>query len=544
MALGYHQIPIEPNDVMKTTFQTRYDHYEFVDKESHEWHLRVVLERLREHKFYERLSKCSFWKKSIGFLGHIVSGQGVSVDPDKIKAIQNWLQPRNSTEERSFLGITGYYRKFMKGFASLAQPMTRLTGAPVLVLPEVDQPYVVYMDASILGLGCVLTQHRKIIAYASRKLKKHEGNFLTHNMEMNAVVFTLKIWRSYLYGTKGRYLWKTKFVADYNIDIAYNPDKANLVADTLSRRRADMSVERETDNLEDIVHTLHFNAFSGSRELLGLEAVNKANLLTRIRLAQDQDENLNKVVLNNQTEYQITKDGTTLVCGKVSVSNDRSLERGDHDGTHKSRFSIHPGAINMYHDLKRYYHWIQMKVDVAEWVAKCPTCQLVKAEQQVPKLLIPKWKWDHIAMNFVNGFSTTRNRNDAVWVIVDRLTKSAHFMAIKKTDGAGRIVPKHIDEIVRDNSQISDTRIITHYRNLKFWSALPDDFKNVFGEMLGSRSVKNKPESSTQATTTEEESKPTSSLALQKTQKIDSRKTANPVTVTLAKTMDASMPSE
>ena len=155
-----------------------------------------------------------------------MSDQGVSVDPKKIQAIQAWPQPKNATEVRSFLGLAGYYRKFFKGFVSLAQPMTQLTSkdvrfvwseecgksfsalkgvltsAPVLVLPEADQPYVVFTDASIIGLGCVLTQHGKVIAYASRQMRKHEGNYPTHDLEMAAVVFALKIWRSYMYGAK------------------------------------------------------------------------------------------------------------------------------------------------------------------------------------------------------------------------------------------------------------------------------------------------------------------------------------------------------
>ena len=216
-----------------------------------------------------------------------MSDQGVSVDPEKIQAIQAWPQPKSATEVRSFLGLAVYYRKFVKGFASLAQPMTQLTGkdvrfvwtgdcekcfvalkdmlthAPVLVQPKADQPYVVYTDASITGLGCVLTQHGKVIAYASRQLRKHEGNYPTHDLEMAAVVFALKIWRSYLYGAKVQIFtdhrsikykftqpelnlrqrrWM-EFVADYDLDIAYHPGKANL-RPRYQLRRKQMSWKR------------------------------------------------------------------------------------------------------------------------------------------------------------------------------------------------------------------------------------------------------------------------------------------------------------
>ncbi|XP_024015974.1 uncharacterized protein LOC112089223 [Eutrema salsugineum] len=225
LASGYHQILIEPSDARKTAFRTRYGHFEFVVmpfgltnapaafmkmmNETHQSHLRAVLQRLRDQKLYAKLSKCSFWQRSIGFLGHIFLYQGVSVDPEKIKAIKEWPRPKNASEIRSFLGLVGYYKKFVNGFSSLAKSLTRLTGkdvkfmwtegceksfaglkekitsAPVLALPETDQPYVVYADASING---------KVIAYASKQLRKHEGNNPTHDLEIAAVVFALKIW--------------------------------------------------------------------------------------------------------------------------------------------------------------------------------------------------------------------------------------------------------------------------------------------------------------------------------------------------------------
>ncbi|KAF8046854.1 hypothetical protein N665_3379s0001 [Sinapis alba] len=167
------------------------------------------------------------------------------------------------------------------------------TGVPILVLPEVDQAYVVYTDASSTGLGCVFNQHGKVIAYASRQLRKHEGNYPTHDLEMVAVVFALKIWRSFLYGSKVQILTDHKslkyiftkpefnlrqrrwmeFVADYDLEIAYYPGKSNLVADALSRRRAEVSAEKEADVLESMVRSRL--VWSGDRYRMGTRGKDK-----------------------------------------------------------------------------------------------------------------------------------------------------------------------------------------------------------------------------------------------------------------------------
>ncbi|KAF8087011.1 hypothetical protein N665_0603s0013 [Sinapis alba] len=169
--------------------------------EEHGRHLRLVLERLRDQKLFAKLSKCRFWKREVGFLGHRVLEQGVVVDPENISTIKYWPLPTSVTEIRSFLGLAGYYRKFVIGFASISKPLTRLTGkgvayewsseieeafnklkealtsAPILVLPKPNRPYIVYTDASHVGLGCVLMQDDKVIAYASRQLRKREVNY-------------------------------------------------------------------------------------------------------------------------------------------------------------------------------------------------------------------------------------------------------------------------------------------------------------------------------------------------------------------------------
>lgn len=162
----------------------------------------------------------------MAFLGHIISRDGISVDQSKVEAVRNWVIPKNASEIRSFLGLAGYYRKFIKGFSSILVPLTSLTkksakyvwssdcqrsfdqlkkaltSAPILAMPVQHEEFVVFTDASLLGLGAVLMQCGKVIAYASRQLKIHEKNYPTHDLELAAVVFALKIWRHYLYGVK------------------------------------------------------------------------------------------------------------------------------------------------------------------------------------------------------------------------------------------------------------------------------------------------------------------------------------------------------
>ena len=188
--------------------------------------MRIVLELLREKRFDAKFPKCEFWLYSVSFLGHMVSKDGVMVDPSKIETVRNWVRPTNVSEVRSFVGLASYYRRFVKGFSSIASQLTSLTKqnvpfvwsdeceenfqklktllttAPILTLPVEGKNFIVYCDSSYSGLGAVLMQERNVIAYASRQLKVHERNYPTHDLELAAVVFALKQWRHYLYGVK------------------------------------------------------------------------------------------------------------------------------------------------------------------------------------------------------------------------------------------------------------------------------------------------------------------------------------------------------
>ena len=190
-------------------------------KEDHEQHLKLILELLRDQKLYAKFSKCKFWIREVHFLGHVVNEKGIHVDQPKVEAIKKWEALKTPTEIRQFLGLAGYYRRFIANFSKIAQPLTTLTqkdkkfiwgekqeeafqtlkhrlcNAPILALPEGTENFVVYCDASHQGLGCVLMQKDKVIAYASRQLKVHEKNYTTHDLELGALVFALMIWRHY-----------------------------------------------------------------------------------------------------------------------------------------------------------------------------------------------------------------------------------------------------------------------------------------------------------------------------------------------------------
>ncbi|WVZ71943.1 LOW QUALITY PROTEIN: hypothetical protein U9M48_020471 [Paspalum notatum var. saurae] len=233
MSFGLTNAPAFFMYMMNSVFMNELDKFVvvFIDdiliysknEKEHEEHLRIVLARLREHKLYAKFSKCAFWLKEVGFLGHVLSEKGVAVDPSK-RLSRTGSGRESVTGIRSFLGLAGYYRRFIKDFSKIVKPMTSLTKknvkfiwspkreegfqelkkllttAPVLAQPDVTKPFDVYYDASGQGLGCVLMQEGRVIAYASRQLRKHEANYPTHDLELAAVVHALKIWRHYLLG--------------------------------------------------------------------------------------------------------------------------------------------------------------------------------------------------------------------------------------------------------------------------------------------------------------------------------------------------------
>jgi hypothetical protein len=318
---GYHQMKIRPSNIPKMAFSTLYGLYEFTvmsfgltnapayfmnlmnkvfmeyldrfvvvfiddiliyskSDSDHEEHLRLVLQKLQDNQLYAKYSKCEFWIDEVPFLGHIISNGGILVDSAKVKEIMAWSIPTTVTEIRSFLGLAGYYRRFIEGFSKIGKPVTsllekgtefkwdekcqdsfdqlnkRLMSPPVLVMPYLQKGFDIYCDACGQGLGCVLMQEGHVTAYASRQLRKHELNYPTHDLELAGVVHTLKIWRHYIMGTKCqvytnhknlKYIFNHKdlnlrqhrwleLIKDYGLEIHYHPAKENFVANALSRK--------------------------------------------------------------------------------------------------------------------------------------------------------------------------------------------------------------------------------------------------------------------------------------------------------------------
>ncbi|GJV59997.1 putative reverse transcriptase domain-containing protein [Tanacetum coccineum] len=324
-------------------------------------------------------------------------------------------------EVRQFLGLAEYYRRFIEGFSLISTPLTKLTqknkkyewgkeekeafqtfkqnlcSALILALPEGTKDFMVYCDASLKGYGAMLMQREKVIAYASIQLKVHEENYTTYDLELGAKELNLRQQR-----------W-IELLSDYDCEIRYHPEKANVVAGALSQKE---------------------------REAIKKKYVRK--------------ENLGRLI---KPIFEFLPNGTRCFGNYVWLPRFSGLRDLVMHESHKSKYSIHPGSDKMYQDLKLLYWWPNIKADIATYVSKCLTCAKVKAEhQKLSGLLqqpeIPVWKWERITMDFVSGLPRTPSGYDTIWVIVDRLTKSAHFLPMKKTDSMEKLTRLYLKEIV------------------------------------------------------------------------------------------------
>nr|GEV61688.1 putative reverse transcriptase domain-containing protein [Tanacetum cinerariifolium] len=418
LRFGYHQLRVREEEILKTVFRTRYGHYEFQvmpfgltnapavfmdlmnqvcrpyldrfvivfiddiliyskNRKEHEGHLKLIMKLLKEEELYAKFSKCEFWLSKVQFLGHVIDSEGI------------------------------HGEKAEAAFQLLKQ---KLCSAPILALPEGSENFVVYCDALHKGLGAVLMQKEKVIAYASRQLKVHEKNYTTHDLELGAVVFALKMWRHYLYG------------------------KANVVADALSQKERSKPLR-----VRSLVMTIGLNL---SKQILNAqsEAMKEENFIK---------EDLHGMI--NKLEPRA--DGTLCLNNRSWILCFGDLRALIMHESHKSKYYIHPGSNKMYQDLKRLYWWPNMKAEIGTYVSKCLTCAKVKIEYQKPSGLlvqpeIPQWKWENITMDFVNKLPRTAAGQDTIWVIVDHLTKSAQFLPMREDDTLEKLTRQYLKEVV------------------------------------------------------------------------------------------------
>ncbi|XP_073279560.1 uncharacterized protein [Primulina huaijiensis] len=354
---------------------------------------------------------------------HVISAQGVSVDPSKVEAVINWPKPTNVSKIRSFLGLAGYYRRFIEGFSKIARPMTqltqkdrrfvwtaecassfrtlkeKLTTAPVLALPSGSGGFFVCTDASLNGLGCVLMQH-------------------------------------------GR----------------YQPGTMNQVADALSRKvQPKMLTSLTISKVHEHLGTSGWTYRSKGDYFIVSSIQVEPQIVSKIKAAQRTDPHVHKLkeltMTGQSDKFSVASDRCLRYNGRLVVPNLIDLKESILREAHCSRHSVHPGIRKMYHILKSHYWWEGMKKEISEFVAKCLTCQQVKAERMRPggmlhSLEVPQWNWEHIAMDFVTHLPRSNRGCDAIWVIVDRLSKSAHFIPYDRTCTYKKMAKMYIDHIV------------------------------------------------------------------------------------------------
>ncbi|GJZ44862.1 putative reverse transcriptase domain-containing protein [Tanacetum coccineum] len=454
--------------------------------------------------------KKTAWMKEIAGWPHIYAVTRVETSSGPNVVTRTWLLVRHvmiawigfklimiavnisGKKEKPLTKLTQKNKRFEWGadedeaFQKLKQD---LCTAPILALPEGPDDFVVYCDASLKGYGAVLMQRDKVIAYASRQLKTHEENYTTHDLELGAVVFALRLWRHYLYGTKCvggttdhkslQYILDQKelnmrqrrwieLLSDYDCEIRYHPGKANVVADALSRKVREKPLR---------VRSLVMSTYTDLSERIlkaQLEAVKQENVKA---------ENLGRLL---KPIFEIHSDGIRYFENRVWLPLFGGLRDLIMHESHKSKYSIHPGSDKMYQDLKKLYWWPNMKADIATYVSKCLTCAKVKVEHQRPSGLlqqpeIPEWKWERITMDFVTGLPRTSSGYDSIWVIVDRLTKSAHFLPMKKTDSMEKLTQLYLKEVVcRHGVPLS----IISDRDSRFASGFWRSLQNALGTNL------------------------------------------------------------
>ena len=566
---GYFQVRIAEDDIPKTAFRTRYGHYEFTvmpfglcnapatfqrmmndvlrpyldrfvicmlddiliysnSPEEHAEHLRLVLALLRQHKLYAKSTKCEFGVPRLEFLGHVVSGEGISTCPKKIKAVEDWPAPRTTTDLRSFLGLANYYRRFVKNYSKIAAPLTALlsagtpkvwlpttwtddhtaafqalkdalVSAPVLQAPDFSKPFTVKTDASDYAIGAVLSQgggrDDRPVAFDSKKLSPAETRYTVHEKELLSVVHSLRGWRHYLQGRPFTVVtdnWAVKYIQtqpqlsrrqarwmetlqEYDFTIEHRPGPTNVVADALSRRPD----HRPSDN--DIIAAICC--------ALNLSSIVKptADTVGAVRSSAIDDEQYQDLLRSTRTGARsdfLIDDDLLYFVGTDASSKRLYIPSGPLRAqliseAHDSIISGHLGRTKTLERLSRTFYWPKMQTTVSDYVKTCPACQVNKPSNRLPlgllqPLPIPTRRWESVSLDFVMPLPLTPRGYNAILVFVDRLSKMIRIAACKQTVTAEETAQLFFDNVFRHGHGLPTTLVSDRDPRFTsaFWQAL------------------------------------------------------------------------
>lgn len=468
-------------------------------------HVRDVFHILRQHKLAVKYKKCAFGQRELEYLGHIISDEGVKVDRQKISAMLDWPTPTTITELRGFLGLTGYYRKFVRNYGLIARPLTNLlrkgqfawteeatksftelkqvlTSTPTLALPNFSLPFVIQTDASGEGIGAVLSQNDQPIAFMSRTLGVSKQSWSTYAREMLAIVIAIRTWRPYLIGRRFviqtdqrslRYLleqriltpeqqkWMGKLVG-YDYEITYKPGRSNCAADALSRVQGSPTL--------NAIFVPHSSLWDEIRSLLETDPY-----LQRI----------GKLATSNPGSPYAWKDGLICYHNRVVVPPSSPLVKQLLREHHDTPMGGHSGVLRTYRRLSHQYYWPAMHRTVREYVAACEVCQKAKYSSLSPAgllqpLPVPSQVWEDVSMDFIDGLPRSEGHT-SLMVVVDRLTKSAHLIPLSHPYTARTVAAKFVNNVMKHHGV---PRSIVSDRDPIFISSFWKEFWKLSGTQL------------------------------------------------------------
>lgn len=514
---GYHQIRMHPLDIHKTAFTTHFGHFEYLvmpfgltnapstfqalmnhifqpllrkgvlvffddiliyspDKSTHVQHLKRVLQILHDNSLKANFKKCSFGVGEVHYLGHVISKRGVETESEKIRAVLTWPVPTTLKQLRGFLGLTGYYRRFIQGYGQICRPLTQLlkievfkwnkeaqgafellkekmTNPPVLALPNFHQPFCVETDASGTSMGAVLMQNSHPIAYISKSFSDRNALRSAYERELLAIVFAIKKWQHYLsvqsfvirtdqkslkylldhkLSTPFQQKWLSK-LAGFDFSIEYKAGKENRAADALSR-------------------------IPGSQLWAMTLSSIHSTLLEDLQKHWQEDSNLSGIIdelqQNEQSHPQYRWEQNKLTRkGKLVVGNNSVIKNTILQWMHSSSQGGHSGITATLKRIKEVFYWPKMKEAVTEFVRRCLTCQKCKYDHAAyPGLLqpipLPNSVWEEVTMDFIEGLPSSQGK-EVILVVIDRLSKYAHFMALSHPFSAMSVAQSYLDHVYK-----------------------------------------------------------------------------------------------